>query len=115
IHSQVDAKKKMSIAKETAIAVPALAALLFVSHIFFGPDESYREFTTSPRSWLGATIPDGRFLAKDLIAGRASNANADADPAPQSLEPRQLSDATPQARNKDDNAQFGPGGRRPAT
>ena len=103
----------MSIAKETAIAVPALAVVLFVSHIFFGPDESYREFTNMPRSWLGATIPDGRFLAKDLLTGRASG--SDADPYPQSFEPGPLSDATPQARIKGVFAQFVPGGRRPAT
>ena len=32
----------MSIWKETAIAVPALAALLFVSHAYFGSDEINR-------------------------------------------------------------------------
>jgi hypothetical protein len=102
----------MSIAKETAIAVPALAALLFVSHVFFGPDESYREFTISPRSWLGATIPDGRFIAKDLMTGRASSAEVDANPP--SLEQRSPGDLAPQARIKGVFAQFVPSGRRPA-
>jgi hypothetical protein len=103
----------MSIAKETAIAVPALAVLLFVSHIFFGPDESYREFAPGPRSWLGVAIPDGRFIAKGLITGRAST--ADADPDLQSQEQRRPSDLTPEARIKDVFAQFMPAGRRPAT
>ncbi len=103
----------MSIAKETAIAVPALAALLFVSHVFFGPDESYREFTIGPRSWLGATIPAERFIAKDLITGRASSTDADANPP--SLERRPSSDLTPEARIKGVFVQFGPGGRRPTT
>jgi hypothetical protein len=103
----------MSIAKETAIAVPALGVLLFVSHIFLGPDESYRQFTVGPRSWLGVTIPDGRFIAKDLITGRASIAQDDADA--RLLERGQSSDLTPQARIKDVFALFVPGGRRPAT
>ena len=64
----------MSIAKETAIAVPALTALLFLSHIFLGADDGYREFTIVPKSWLGVAIPAERFLAKDLITGRASGA-----------------------------------------
>jgi hypothetical protein len=101
----------MSIGKETAVAVPALAGLLFVSHIFFGPDESYRELTTIPQSWLGVTIPDARFIAKDLITGRASGAGVEA----QSLEQRQLRDLTPEARIRGVFAQFVPVARRPAT
>ena len=103
----------MSIAKETAIAVPALAALLFVSHIFFGPDESYREFTIGPRSWLGATIPEERFIAKDLITGRATNALGDENP--RSLAQRPSDDLTPEARIKGVFVQFGSAGRRPTT
>jgi hypothetical protein len=113
MRSQVEAKKKMSIAKETAIAVPALTGLLFLSHIFLGPDESDRGFTPVPTSWLGATIPEGRFIAKDLMTGRASGADVDADTP--SLEQRAVSDLTPQARIKGVFVQFVPGGRRPAT
>ncbi len=55
----------MSIYKETAIAMPALAMLLFVSHTLFGPDESYRHLTTNPKSWLGGVgIPAERFIAR---------------------------------------------------
>src|ERR1700720_4135977 len=96
---------KMSIVKETAIAVPALAALLFVSHVYLGPAESYREMTAAPRSWLGAvSIPDQRFLAKDLMTGRASSADVDADTP--SIEPRPSSDVTPEARIKGVFVQF---------
>jgi hypothetical protein len=103
----------MSIAKETAIAVPALAALLFVSHVYLGSAESDRELTIAPRSWLGMAIPDQRFLAKDLMTGRASGADLDADtPSP---EQRPSSDLTPEARIKGVFVQFVPGGRRPAT
>jgi hypothetical protein len=103
----------MSIAKETAIAVPALAALLFVSHVFFGPTESYREITAVPTTWLGMAIPDQRFLAKDPMTGRASSPDIDVDtPSP---EQRPLSDVTPEARIKGVFVQFVPGGRRPAT
>jgi hypothetical protein len=111
--SKVGGVKKMSVAKETAIAVPALAVLLFVSHVLLGPDESYRELTIGPKSWLGAAIPDARFIAKDLMTGRASNADVDADAQP--LEQSQLSDLTPQARIKGVFAQFVPNGRRGAT
>lgn len=103
----------MSIAKETAIAVPALAALLFVSHVYLGSGESDREFTAAPTSWLGVAIPDQRFLAKDLITGRASTAEVDVKPS--SFEPRPVSDLTPEARIKGVFVQFVPGGRRPAT
>jgi hypothetical protein len=113
MHSLSEGWIKMSIAKETAIAVPALAALLFVSHAYLGPAESYREMTPAPRSWLGAAIPDQRFIAKDLMTGRASSADADADTP--SLEQRPSSDVTPEARIKGVFVQFVPGGRRPAT
>ena len=98
----------MSIAKESALAVPALAALLFLSHIFFGPDEGYREFTIGPTSWLGVAIPAERFIAKDLMIGRASKADA---PSQQQL----AGDLTPEARIKGVFVQFVSNGRRPAT
>jgi hypothetical protein len=100
----------MSILKETAIAVPALAALLFVSHTFFGPDDS--QLISAPKTWLGSvTIPAGRFIAKDLIAGRASNADED----PLSLEQKSTTELTPQARIRSVFAQFGPSGVRSST
>lgn len=102
----------MTIAKETAIAVPALAVLLIVSHIFLGPDESYREFTIGPRTWLGVTVPDARFIAKDLMTGRASGVDVDAD---LQSEPKPVSDLTPEARIKNVFVQFVPAGRRPTT
>jgi hypothetical protein len=101
----------MSIAKETVIAVPALAGLLFLSHIFLGPDEGHREFTVGPKSWLGVAIPAERFIAKDLITGRVSSADADT-PSP---EQRPVADLTPEARIKGVFVQFVPSGRRPAT
>ena len=102
----------MTIAKETAIAVPALAALLFVSHVFLGPDESYREFTTTiPTSWLGVAIPDVRFIAKDLITGRASGVEVDTDVE---SEQGQSGELTPRARIRSVFAQFLPNGRRGA-
>ena len=103
----------MSIAKETAIAVPALTALLFLSHIFLGADDGYREFTIVPKSWLGVAIPAERFLAKDLITGRASGASVDADTP--SLDQRPVGDLTPEARIKGVFVQFVPSVRRPAT
>ena len=102
----------MSIYKEAAIAVPALALLLFVSDTFFGPDESYRRITTIPKSWLGGVeIPAVRFIAKDLITGSASC--ADKDPPP--LGQEGVGDLTPEARIKSVFAQFEPGERRRAT
>jgi hypothetical protein len=102
----------MSIYKETAIAMPALAMLLFFSHTLFGPDESYRHLTTSPKSWLGVVeIPAERFIAKDLITGGASG--ADKDPAP--LGQKSVGDLTPEARIRSVFAQFEPGERRRAT
>jgi hypothetical protein len=103
----------MSIAKETAIAVPALTVLLFVSHTFLGPDQSYREFAAGPKSWLGAAIPSERFIAKDLMTGRASRADLDTDTP--SLEQRPAVDLTPEARIKGVFVQFVPSGRRPTT
>jgi hypothetical protein len=101
----------MSIYKETAIALPALAMLLIVSHSFFGPDESYRHLTTNPRSWLGGVeFPAERFIAKDLITGSASGANESP-----SLGQNSVGDVTPEARIRSVFAQFEPGGRRRAT
>jgi hypothetical protein len=100
----------MSIWKETAIAVPALAALLFVSHAYFGSDEI--QSMSVPTTWLGGvTIPAERFIAKELIAGRASNA----DEEPLSLEQKPTSELTPQARIRSVFAQFGPSGVRSTT
>jgi hypothetical protein len=103
----------MSIAKETAIAVPALAALLIVSHVFLGPADNDRELIAMPRSWLGAAIPDGRFIAKDLMTGRASGAEVDADL--RTFEQKPSSDLTPEARIEGVFVQFMGGGRRRAT
>ena len=100
----------MSFYKETAMAVPALALLLFVSHTVFGPDESFRRLTTTPGSWLGGSeIPAERFIAKHLIAGSASY--ADEDP----LSFRQTRYLTPEARIRTVFAQFEPRGPRRAT
>jgi hypothetical protein len=100
----------MSGLKETAITVPVLVALLFVSHTFFGPDES--QLISVPTTWLGGgTFPAERFIAKDLIAGRASP--ADEASLPPAQEP--LSRLTPQQRIRSVFAQFGPNGGRSAT
>jgi hypothetical protein len=100
----------MSIWKETAVAVPALAALLFVSHAYFGSDEI--QSMSVPRTWLGGvTIPAERFIAKELIAGRASNADEDSS----SLEQKPASELTPQARIRSVFSQFGSSGARSAT
>jgi hypothetical protein len=101
----------MSIVKETAIAVPSLTVLLFLSHVFLGPDESYREFTIGPKSWLGVAVPPERFIAKGLITGRASSADVDANTP--SLEHRPVGDSTPDARIRSVFVQFVPSGRRP--
>jgi hypothetical protein len=102
----------MSIYKETAIAMPALAMLLFVSHTVFGSDESYRHLTTGPKSWLGSVeIPAERFIAKNLITGGASG--ADNDPPP--LGQKSVGDLTPKARISGVFAQFEPGERRRAS
>lgn len=99
----------MSVLKETTIAVPVVAALLFVSHIIFGPDESYRGPAIT--SWLGAVqVPDERFLAKDSFTGGPSGAdvvNAPSEDVP-------IADLTPQARIRTVFAQFVPRVRRPA-
>jgi hypothetical protein len=100
----------MSIWKETAVAVPTLAALLFVSHVYLGSDEI--QSMSVPRTWLGGvTIPAERFIAKELIAGRASKADEDSS----SLEQKPASELTPQARIRSVFAQFGPSGARSAT
>ena len=100
----------MSTWKETAVAVPALAALLFVSHAYFGSDEI--QPMSIPRTWLGgATFPAERFIAKELIAGRASKADEDS----LSLEQKPTRELTPQARIRSVFAQFGPSGARSAT
>jgi hypothetical protein len=101
----------MSTYRETAIAMPALATLLFVSHTFFGPDESYGHLTTNPKSWLGGVeIPAERFIAKELFTGSASGADEDLSPLGQ----RSVGDLTPEARIRSVFAQFEPGGRRRA-
>jgi hypothetical protein len=100
----------MSMWKEAAIAVPGLAALLFVSHMFYGSDD--REFISTPSSWLGAvTIPPERYIAKDLIAGRASNTDASNLPSLQ----QPTSQLTPQQRIRGVFAQFSPSGSRSST
>jgi hypothetical protein len=100
----------MSTWKETAVAVPALAALLFVSHAYFGSDEI--PSMSIPRTWLGgATFPAERFIAKELIAGRASKGDEDS----LSLEQKPTRELTPQARIRSVFAQFGPSGARSAT
>jgi hypothetical protein len=100
----------MSTFKETIIAAPVLALLLFVSHTFLGPDES--QPTIGPTSWLGGgPIPAARFIAKDSITGSASGANAVGVP----LEQVSARDLSPQARIRSVFAQFASGGRRPAT
>ncbi|WP_298253507.1 hypothetical protein [Bradyrhizobium sp.] len=98
----------MSTLKETTIAVPVVAALLFVSHIIFGPDESCR--LPAITSWLGAVqVPDERFLATDSFTGRASDVvNAPSEDVP-------AADLTPQARIRTVFAQFVPRVRRSAT
>jgi hypothetical protein len=102
----------MSIYKETAIAMPALAMLLFVSHTVFGSDESYRHLTSSPTSWLGGVeIPAERFIAKDLITGGVSGADKD----PPLLGQKSVGDLTPKARIRSVFAQFEPGERRRAS
>jgi hypothetical protein len=86
------------------------AALLFVSHAYFGSDEI--QSMSVPTTWLGGvTIPAERFIAKELIAGRASNA----DEEPLSLEQKPTSELTPQARIRSVFAQFGPSGVRSTT
>ncbi len=102
----------MSFYKETAMAVPALALLLFVSHTVFGPDESFRRLTTTPRSWLGGSeIPAERFIAKHLIAASASYAGQD----PASFRQTDVGYLTPEARIRTVFAQFEPRGPRRAT
>jgi hypothetical protein len=100
----------MSMLKETAIAVPALVALLFISHTFYGSDE--RQFISAPISWLGAAaIPPERYIAKDLIAGPASSAGGSNQP-PVQLPASQLS---PQQRIRGVFTQFSPNDGRSST
>lgn len=102
----------MSILKETAIAVPALALLLLASNSVFGPGESYRQQATGPKSWLGwVSIPAERFLAKDPVTGSVYEADADASVIAQP----HPGDMTPEARIRSVFAQFEPGARRRAT
>ena len=102
----------MSFYKETAIAVPALALLLFVSHGVFGPDESFRRLTTSPRTWLGGSeIPAERFIAKHPIAASASYA----DEGPAAFRQTDAGYLTPEARIRTVFAQFEPRGPRRAS
>jgi len=102
--------QKMSILKETAISVPALAVLVFVSHAYFGSDDS--QSMSSPKSWLGAvTIPAERLISKDLIAGPASKAG-DESPV---LQHSPASELTPQARIRGVFSQFGTSGPRSAS
>jgi hypothetical protein len=102
----------MPILKETAIAVPILALMLFVSHTLIGPDEGDRQSTIGLTSWLGGVpVPAERFLAKDSITGRAAGANE----ANASSEQVSAGDVTPEARIRGVFAQFASGGRRPAT
>ena len=100
----------MSTLKETIIAAPVLALLLFVSHTFLGPDVS--QSTVGLTSWLGGVpIPAARFIAKDSITGSASGANAVGVP----LEQVSASEISPAARIRSVFAQFASGGRPPAT
>jgi hypothetical protein len=102
----------MSVLKETVIAVQFLALLLFVSHTFLGPDESYRQSAIGPTSWLGAvSVPAERFLAKDPITGSVSGANV----VSAALRDISAGDLTPEARIRSVFAQFVSGVRRPAT
>jgi hypothetical protein len=100
----------MSMWKEAAIAVPGLAALLFVSHTFYGSDD--RQFISTPSSWLGAvTIPPERYIAKGSIAGPASNSDDSILPPV----PRPSSQLTPQQRIRGVFAQFSPSDGRSST
>lgn len=102
----------MSSLKETAIGLLVLVLLLFVSHSFLGPDESYRQSTIGPTSWLGAVqVPAARFLAKDSITGSVSRFYV----VGVSLEQESAGGLTPEARIRTVFAQFVPGVRRPST
>ena len=101
----------MSILKESAIAVAALALMLFMGHVFAGPDESYGRAMTGPTSWLGgAAVPPERFLAKQPITGVASIAQVDPLPPSQGF-----AASTPEARIRGVFGQFEPGGPRQPT
>lgn len=110
--SNIGGVDRMSLLKETAIAVQFLALLLFVSHALLGPDESYRQLAIGPTSWLGAVyVPAERLLAKDPITGSMSGAN-EVGVAPKEASARDL---TPEARIRSVFAQFVPDARRPPT
>lgn len=100
----------MSLLRETAISVPLLAMLLFLSHTFLGTDES--QLTVVPTSWLGGVpVPAVRFIAKDPMTGSASGGNVLSAPSEQAS----ARDLSPEARIRSVFAQFVSGGRRPAT
>lgn len=102
----------MSFLKEAAIAGQFVALLLFVSHAFLGPGESYRQSAIDPSSWLGVvSVPAERLLAKDSIKGSLSGANV----VGIALRDLAARDLTPEARIRSVFAQFGSGVRRPPT
>jgi len=102
----------MSFLKETAIAVQFLALLLFVSHTFIGPDQSYREPVIAPASWLGAvSIPPERLLAEAPITGAVFSANVFGA----ALKEASVRSLTTEARIRGVFAQFVSAGRRPPT
>jgi len=99
----------MSTLKEIAIAVQALALLLFVGHALIGPDES--QLAAYPKSWLGgAAIPAARFLASDPMTSVVLRT----DPDPARAERDVATTLTPEARIRSVFAQFEPRERRPA-
>ena len=70
----------MSILKETAISVPALAVLVFVSHAYFGSDDG--QPISTPTSWLGAvTIPAERLILPAPGPGPVASPGPAASPA----------------------------------
>ena len=100
----------MSLLRETAIAVPVLAILLFLSQTFLGTDEG--QLNVVPTSWLGGVpVPAVRFIAKDPMTGSASGRNLASPLSAQAS----AGDLTPEARIKSVFARFASGGRRFAT
>jgi hypothetical protein len=99
----------MSTLKEIAIAVQALALLLFVGHALIGPDESDSQLVNYPKSWLGgAAIPAARFLAKDSMTSVVLRTDPDS-----AREERDVATTlTPEARIRSVFAQFEPRERR---
>jgi hypothetical protein len=99
----------MSTSKEIAIAVSALALLLFAGHRLIGPDESYSQLVDCPTSWLGgAAIPAARFLAQDPMTSTVLRADLDSFPRQRDV----ATTLTPEARIRSVFAQFGPRERR---